>query len=320
MSKDDKFLITPSRCTSSLPSELKGDRYVGEEKLDGSRYMLYLGYDPYDRHKGNTLLSRRPSSIDGKFVDRTFQVPHITAENYGLDGTVIDGEVFLKDFRTTSSIISSNPALAVQKQDDLGLLDYRVFDVPVFRGKDIRQRPLEERRRVLEEVVKRMENPNVVAIEQFFKDFEKWFLKFVNAGGEGIIIKDLELPYGCGWAKWKKSFDVSCIITGYKDGNGKYSGGIGSLTLSVIKDGKLLEVGYASGFDDTLRRKMEKNFKKKYIGKVIDVFAQELSKGNRLRHPTFWRFRDDINAKDCTLEKLKDDFKKKPKNNRWKYE
>jgi len=317
---NDKIVI-PARCTAKLQEDLKKSYFVGEEKLDGSRYVLYLGFDPYDRHEGNTLLSRRISTVDAKFVDRTFQVPHITEQDYGLDGTILDGEVFLNDFKTTSSIISSGPAVAIQKQKELGWLKYRVFDILKFKGKDIRGLSLEKRRKVLEEVVKRMNNKYVEPIEQFFEKFEERFLGFVEDGGEGIIIKDSRQAYGCGWAKWKKSFDVSCIVTGWKPGDekGKYADTIGSLTLSAVQDnGDLIEIGFASGFDDKLRFEMAKNFED-YKGRVVDVFAQEISKNNRLRHPTFHRFRDDMNPEECKLSKVKEDLKKKPiSRNKWR--
>src|SRR5438132_5631164 len=118
-------LYTVSRCEGKLPDDLTRPHLVGEEKLDGSRYALYLGHDPYDKRKGNTLLSRRVSVVTMRHVDRTDGVPHITHKEYiGLEGTVLDGEIFLTgtDFKTTSSIIGSSPIEAIAKQKERGLL------------------------------------------------------------------------------------------------------------------------------------------------------------------------------------------------------
>lgn len=334
----------PARCTDDLPADLTKPYLAAELKLDGSRYDMYLGAgtDPYGRQKApNTLLSRRPSKIDGKLVDKTANLPHITDKVYaGLDGTILDGEIFLtgQDFTSTSSIMLSSPQLARQKQESGGWLDYYVFDVVMFRGIDVSGKPLYERRKILEEIVKRMGNPNVrlmphwraceVVGSGFMTDFkavggdDEWILKkfteVVEKGGEGLIIKDLRQGYGRGWAKMKKSYDVSCVVIGWKPGTGKYIGQIGSLTLGVYVDGKMVEVGYASGFDDTLRKEMSANFKA-FEGRVVDVFAHELSKdkadggGKRLRHATWHRFRDDVNANECTMEKLVEDMSKKTK-------
>lgn len=305
-------LYTPARCTSSLPDNLDKPYLISEPKMDGSRYVLYLGGCPYERQKAvtNTLLSRRPSKSDNKFVDKSLNVPHITGQYYeGLDGTVLDGEIMAENFADTNAIMNSSPGLARQKQDEVGKVRYYAFDIICFRGKDVRGLPLEKRRKVLEEVVRRMHNEHITVIEQFTTNHIEHFNRIVKDGGEGIIVKDLRQGYGCGWSKFKKSTDVSCIVTGYKEGNGKYSGQIGALAISVWDGTKLIEVGFASGFDDKLRGEMTKNFAR-YKGKVVDIFAQEISKDNRLRHPTFHRFRDDYAPNDCTLSKLKSDFKK----------
>lgn len=316
------MLIVPPRCTGELPAELESPHLVSEVKLDGSRYVLYLGYDPYGRRDGSTLLSRRVSTIDHKHVDRTGNIPHIlaTSDYADLVGTVLDGEVFLTDFPTTQGIIGSSPPLAVQKQEAGGWLTYYAFDCPVYRGKDIRGLPLEQRRKVLEAVVAKMANPHVKAIPQWSGDATTHFHRVVTAGGEGVIVKDLRLGYGVGWCKLKKSYEVSAFISGYKPGNGKYAGQIGALALSAYEDdGTAREVGFASGFDDGVRM-LVSAAPKAFIGRVVDVHAQEMSKDGRLRHPTFFRFRDDLDETDCTLSKLRADLARKVKSNRWKGE
>jgi len=309
-------ILIPSRCTAGLPEDFDSEHLIAEEKLDGSRYVLYIGLnvDPYERRAGNTLLSRRVSVVDEKHVDKTDNLPHVTHPPYdGLGGTVLDGEVQASDFSQTNSIMNSSPALAISKQKELGLCTYWAFDVMYFRGKDVRHLPLEKRRKILEEVIKRMGNEHVKAIPQIHENFELKFKEIVARGGEGIILKDKRQAYGVGWAKMKKSYDVSTIITGWKPGKGKYASGIGSIEISVYSAGKLIPIGYASGFDDSLRAQMAKDFDK-YKGKVVDVYTQEMSKPSkehelgRLRHPTFHRLRDDFTATDCTIDKLRKDI------------
>lgn len=309
-------VIIPSRCTDSVPEDLDKPYLVAEEKLDGSRYVLYIGCDPYGRQPMHTLLSRRVSVTDNKHVDKTNNVPHITGLHYaGLEYTVLDGEIMSADFLATNSIMNSSTALAIEKQKSQGWLKYNVFDVMIFRGKDVRGLPLEKRRKILLAIVERMNNEHVQPIEQRQGDLQNYFTEVVGRGGEGLIIKDLRQGYGRGWAKMKKVYDVSCVISGFKPGNGKYSGGIGALALSVYHEGKLVEIGFASGFDDALRMEISKNFAA-FEGRVVDVFAHEIQNSKRsadnpigrLRHPTFNRLRDDVNAKDCTSEKLKADL------------
>lgn len=317
-------LCHPSRCTAKVPDDLEKEYLIAEPKMDGSRYLFYIGCDPYERREGNALLSRRESSADNKYCDKTDNVPHMTLNEYeGLEGTVLDGEIMHKDFLATNSIMNSSRALAIEKQDKLGNLEYFAFDVLFFRGKDLRSMPLSQRRKVLEKVVEKMDNPFIKAIEQFVDNFSEHFKRIVEENGEGIIVKDLRLGYGAGWAKLKRSVDVSCVISGFKEGTNKYKGMVGSLALSVYKDGVLTEVGFASGFDDKLRIDMSKNFDK-YKGRVVEIFAQEIQKidkknpAGRLRHPTFHRMRSDMNPEECTSEKLFEDLKTNIKSKRVK--
>lgn len=307
-------LILPTRCTMRLPKEEDFDQphLVAEEKLDGSRYVLYLGGDPYGRNYGpNTLLSRGISRVDRMHVDKTLNVPHITLKNYnGLQGTVLDGEVFVKEFGVPSGIMNSHHEEAVRRQEEIGLIEFRVWDCMVFQGEDKRHLPLNQRRELLKAAVAKMDCPQVKILPQRKTGFIEWWEAVVRKGGEGLILKDINAPYGQGWAKMKKSFDVTCVVSGKKAGGGKYKDLLGSLEIAVYKDGKLTPVGFASGFSDELRIEMSENFSA-YEGRAVDIFTQEFQK-NRLRHPTFHRFRDDVNPDECTWKKLMEDLENNP--------
>lgn len=310
--------IEPARCEDLPPENLSDPNYVGEMKLDGSRYVLYLGFDPYNRNRAtkHTLLSRRLSTGDKKYVDRSRNVPHITDIIYaGMEGTVLDGEIMASTFLSTNSIMNSSPERAIEKQSSQGRLDFYAFDIIMLCGRDVRGMPYMERRKLLKDVVARLNNPNIKVVQAVQGNLQKYFEKIVSEGGEGIVVKRTDAPYGQGWSKVKKAFDVSCVISGFKEGKGKYSQGqIGSIALSVYEAGKLIEVGFASGFSDKLRKEISLN-PKAFIGRVVDVFAQEMQ-SSRLRHPTFHRLRDDLTPESCTLQKLKDDMTKNAKSGR----
>lgn len=313
-------LVHPSRCTADLPEDLTLAHLVAEPKMDGSRYVMYLGCSPYNEGR-DALLSRRESSVDGKYVNKVENVPHLFADSISdLKDTVLDGEIQADDFLATNSIMNSSPRLAIEKQSKTGNVKYYVFDILYYCGTDVRTKPLSERRKIIEYVVAVLANDDIKVIEQFTteqKDFTALFNKITSEGGEGLIIKDSRRAYGAGWAKMKKSYDISCIITGFKAGTGKYAAGVGSIALSVYdEDGELVEIGFASGFDDRMRADMAKH-PEKYLNRVVDVFAQEIQDSKkskttvgRLRHPTFHRLRDDVTPEDCTAAKMWDDFKK----------
>lgn len=313
--------LHPARCTANLPDDLSNENLVSELKMDGSRYLLYIGCDPYERQETNALLSRRVSTVDQKHVDKTANASHFTFDEYpDLENTVLDGEVFLKDCSTTTSVMGSAPKVALAKQKDIGFVTYWVFDIIFYRGKDLRGHTLAERRVILEHVVAKMGNEYVRPMPQWKTDHEEAFRRVIERGGEGTVVKDLRCGYGISWSKYKHSYDVSCFISGFKPGNGKYSSSIGAIALSVYDDsGNQIEVGFASGFDDSVRGQISEN-PDEWLYKVVDIFAQELSKDGRLRHPTFYRMRPDLDETDCTMTKLKDDIKKNIRGNRKKWE
>lgn len=310
------LLVVPPRCTAELPQVVSTEPLshawtsdlVAEVKLNGERELLYLGFDPYGRRSGTTMLSRQKSKSDGLFGDKTEQVPHITGVDcVELLHTVLDGEVFARDWVYTHSVMGSSPAIAVDNQREEKLVFY-VFDMPYHKGQDIRKLPYDERRKLLTQVVAELGSPWVKVVEQFTGDLDLAFRRITEAGGEGLVIKNRRSGYGQSWAKYKKASDVSVFITGFTEGKKALAGMVGSVEIGVYKDGVVHCIGNVSGFTNALRMDITNN-RKAYLGRVMDVFAFELTRDEQLLNPTFHRFREDVSPEDCTLEKAKADFK-----------
>lgn len=294
--------IPPSRCTGTFREEyLDSPDWVAEPKLDGGRYMLYLDTD------GKVYLySRR----DFPRIDKSANVPHFARAFPALEETVLDGEVMLPNqtkLGDTTGILNSLPAKAIARQQTEGFLRYNVFDILFFCGKDVRQEPLVARRQILEAAVSMMGNPYIVAVPQH-SDKDRLFREILAAGGEGTVLKNLNSPYGVNWVKNKRVADFSVIISGYKPGQGKYADTLGAVAVSVYKDDNLVEVGFASGMTDAERNDIWAH-REEYLGRVIDISAQEVTKDGRMRHPRWLRFRDDVSPETLTFQKLLDDAK-----------
>jgi ATP-dependent DNA ligase len=303
--------LVPPKLDATIPQNLESGNYIAEEKIDGSRYLLYLGFNPYIGADSvdTALLSRKESSITNRYINKTAQVPHLIAPYLSLRGTVLDGECFLIDCKTTSGVMASSPAKALAKQQNLGQMAYYAFDIMFYKGEDVRQLPFARRREILELVVNQMANPYVRTLPQRTKNLQAFFEEVVARGGEGVVIKDLRSAYGAGCSKLKKSYDVSGIVTGYTKGKGSFAHTIGSISVSVYKDGKLVEVANVQGFPLEVREAIGENFEQ-YRGRVVDVYAMEVlppsvkSPCGRLRHAVFHRFREDITPETLTVEKL----------------
>jgi ATP-dependent DNA ligase len=273
---------------------------MAEPKLDGGRYMLYL------EHDGTVhFYSRR----DFPRIDKCDVVPHIARPYPQFRGTILDGEVVLPDqtqLSETTRILNMTPKKAVAEQEKRGKLTYHVFDILFVRGDDVRWQPYHIRRTLLESVISGIANPHIQIIPQS-KDYAQLFTSIIAQGGEGIVLKHIRSSYGMNWIKMKRRHDVSCVVSGFQEGQGKYRNNLGSLRVSVWNDGKLVEVATCSGMTDAERSQIWRH-KERFIGRVVDVFAQSITQDKRLRHPIFHRFRDDYSPRDCTMKKLLSDL------------
>lgn len=318
-------LITPAKAASKGEFDFSKPSWACERKLDGCRFLLYIGYDPYGSDRKFAMLSRRENT-QGLYTDRAAQVPHLAKQYPGLEFTVLDGELMGADLPSTTSILLSNPTLAIQKQQQDGLLQYHAFDCIIYNGTDLRLQPLHKRRKVLEYVISQLANPHIHVVRQIAEgDLDQIFHDYTAQGGEGLILKNLNAAYGQGWIKLKKNYDFSTIVSGFDPGEGKYEGMVGSLLLSVYNDdGELIEIGKTSGFDDSLRAAITAD-PDRYLDIVVDVFAQELTPGTaehplgRLRHASFHRFREDMLPEHCTYQKLRDDLDGQARRNRERF-
>jgi ATP-dependent DNA ligase len=312
--------ITPGKARAVFKENMwTSDRWVGEPKIDGSRYLMHVGVGE------SRFTSRHESKKTGLFVEKSKNIPHLQDlfmnENVDVDlaGCVFDGEIVRGGLLSKSSevtkIMGSLPEKAIQIQQESGYVDYFVFDILFdHEGNDIRGLPYESRRNImlgyLSEIADPKKHLNIIPVER--QDKERFYQEIIAAGGEGVILKDSQAPYAQGWAKVKRHATFDVIITGYeeptkitKKSSGEESasrlydnGWIGALVFGQYFEGKLVNFGSCSGMDDAMREEISLN-KEKYIGKVIEVMCQERLVSGRLRHPRFLRFRPDKNPEEC---------------------
>lgn len=315
----DFISFKPADCNGHYhQSELSEvpELFLIEEKYDGSKYTATF----LDGRVKFT--SRRTSKKTGLPVDRTRNLPHLAVNLHGrLDGTILVGEILApsKSFGDASGTMNCNPEKAVERQERSGWLQYTVFDCLWHKGLDLRNVPLETRRHYAASALNDWQEMGnkclwclALSPTKPAKNAASHFRQVVRKGGEGLMIKDPKAKFGQGVFKCKKAFDLSVICSGFKPGQGKYKGQIGALKFSVITlaDKELVEIGQCSGMTDKDRVDFTKNWKR-YNGAVMDVTCQPpdhpdkfVPGKDRLRHPRFIRFRDDLNGIDCTDKKL----------------
>ena len=164
-------------------------------------------------------------------------------------------------------------------------------------------------------MVREIANPHLIVSKCYTTKKLELYNAIVKRGGEGVVLKHIQSMYGerTKWIKVKKKETWDVIIMGYKkpselsekvDGSisvTRYSdkGWIGALEIGQFVGDKIKSFGTVSGMDETVRGRIS-CYPKDYLGKVIEIEAQERLKSGSFRHPRFVGFRTDKNPKECT--------------------
>jgi DNA ligase-1 len=289
--------------------EMKGIKRL-EPKLDGVRVLLMV--IPSDFGDVTTICFSR----NGKQFDNFGHIEEQVRENWIkiarghqnalINGFVLDGEVIGNTFQELMR--QARRKTDVQADDSV----FNVFDIIPLS--DFREghwnAQLRKRIDILEHIRHVVENmPNVELLPHLMVDLDtaagkdqlmRYAKDNVNAGFEGIMIKELQAPYICkrstDWMKWKPTITVDLEVIGVEEGTGRNLGRLGALVCNGIDDGKEITVNVGSGFSDDDRDNYwtDSNL---IIGRtaeiLCDVITQNQDGTYSLRFPRFVRFRDD---------------------------
>ncbi|AEA46601.1 ATP-dependent DNA ligase [Archaeoglobus veneficus] len=289
-------------------------RVAVEWKFDGTRVQVHWGNGKV------TIYSRRLENV-------TRALPEIVEEikSNVKEGVILDGEVvamkegrpmpfqhILRRFRRKYEVSKMMEKIPIHAQ---------FFDILYCDGKEVIDLPLEERRKLLESVVrssdriwvaKQVVTSDAAVIEQVYNEA-------LNAGHEGAMLKNPKSPYipgkrGKHWLKLKPVMEtLDLVVIGGEWGEGKRSHVISSYEIACLDPttGKLLPVGkVATGFTDEELEEFTELFRplieyeegKKIVLQpkyVFEVAYQEIQKspkyesGYALRFPRFVRLRED---------------------------
>lgn len=240
-------IMRPMYAVAESPEKLEtrwnDPNYVMELKLDGIREICY-----WDNVR-NRFFGRRISVKDGKPVEKTDNLPALRDFKIpAFQDCVFDGEIVsphtpttgVSDFKIVESIMGSKPERATALQEEHGLLKYMVFDILIYKGKDVTALPLKERRTLLVELFGEagfdagMVNPYpIVLLPQFAGDgqiLRALAREYFRAGCEGVILKDINASYRQDkrpanvWIKVKKIDTEDVVIIGSEPASIEYTG------------------------------------------------------------------------------------------------
>ena len=130
-----------------------------------------------------------------------------------------------------------------------------------------------------------------------FKQYNK---DAIEAGYEGIMIKDVDAVYECkrsaSWLKMKPFIEVSLTVTAVEEGTGKNVGRLGALICEGEDDGKKIQVNVGSGLTDDQRAEFWSD-QQALLGQIVEIRADAATRNQdsedvwSLRFPRFLRFR-----------------------------
>ena len=263
------------------PKDWNGQPYNFQQvKMDGHRLTLIKEKNEL------SAFGRKPLNVSHKLQEYGW---YMNFKEYIPNGTVLDGEVYVKG--GTSSDVSTHLA------SKHGKLLFSTFAVPYWGFIDYKMATLNSVENILW-------NATGNELTEYFEynwtgnsDREGILKEAEDLGVEGFVLK--QWNYSC-WYKIKPTRTIDCFVTGYKDGEGKYLGGVGALKVSVLVDGESQEIALVSGMDDATRWNIDEV---NNMFRVCEVEYQRWGSRGRLIHPRFLRWRDDKPREECILER-----------------
>lgn len=297
--------------------------FLHEIKWDGARVLAHL-----DGDGGQVLRSRSGADV-------TVSYPELADLATRVDGpTVLDGEVVVLDERGAASFSRLQPRLQlrdptrVRRAAATSPVLYVVFDVLVCRGGPVMDRPVEDRRAMLEELGL---HGGRIQVPPATDDVRELLEVAAARGDEGVVSKRLGSTYRPGarsndWVKLPFAHRRDVVVGAWRPEGGERSDGTSSSRVGAVvvgaydEEGRLQELGaVGSGLAGRAGAEVqgrlvpadESPFATQLAAKdarfvvpnlVGTVRHRGLTGEGRLRQPVWLGLRDDIAPDDVRLD------------------
>lgn len=301
--------FTPPMLATLTQEVFSDPDFIYETKWDGYRALARIS------GKDVRLTSRNNVSFNLKY-------PAVVEALSFIRGRVIlDGEIVV--FNENS--VPSFQLLQDFPRDNVGDIKYYVFDILYLNGRDLRELPLIDRKKILSRVVR--EN-SVLKLSSFIEEQgQELFNLAKKKGYEGIIAKKKNSIYvgrrSSDWQKIKNIWEQEALICGYTEPLGSREG-FGALVLGVYDKGKLKYVGHTGGgFDEKKIREIKARLEPLTITQspfedvprtntpvtwvkpklIAEIKFAQWTNDKKMRQPVFVALRSDKEPSEVTFEK-----------------
>jgi len=306
------MLASPVETAQEAFDRMGAGKVWTEEKYDGVRCQLH--------HAGG-----RVEMFSRDLKETTAAFPELAESAPGLKHDVLfDGEVLahrdgrvLRFFELQRRLGRKVVDAGLRREVPVALV---IFDILWLDGRALLDKPLRERRRLLEGLEVR--HPFLLArVEEATRpeDLDRIFAETRERGNEGLMLKDPASAYtpgrrGLAWLKLKRPLaTLDVVVTAVEWGHGKRHGVLSDYTFAVMdtQAGRLVNVGKAyTGLTDAEIADMTKKFLELTVEDhghvrlvrpvvVLEVAFDSIQHSNRhlsgyaLRFPRIVRIRDD---------------------------
>jgi bifunctional non-homologous end joining protein LigD len=298
-----------------------GKSWLYEVKWDGVRGLCFI------ENNELKILSR-----SGKRCEQQYPELSVLPRQVKASQAILDGEIAVLDDKGRSSFSLIQPRISVTDANSVAHLSRStpvnlfLFDLLYLDGYDLRGVPLEERKRLLAELVTPSDR---VHVSDFFTVDGDAMLEAARANGlEGIVAKARGSRYegrrSRDWIKVKVVSSGDFVIGGFTHGERDY---FSSLVLGLYDGQKLTHAGQVgTGFNEKslkeIYSKLEPLITKKspFTGTVkalrdvtwvqpelvAEIKYLEFTPDGLLRAPVFLALRSDKDPKECVRESEED--------------
>lgn len=297
-----------------------GNEWLYETKYDGFRCILEWDKEP--------LLKSR----NGKLLNNMF--PEIISFCHEIYGKIkpflpltMDGELvhLVNNFQSDFSKVQLRGRMknidTIKNNAELFTCHYVVFDLLIYKGKDLTKLPLTKRKQQMSRLFNKVKLPvsinyqdtNRLQAINVYEDSPLLWDRIVTNNGEGLIAKQTKSTWNSAertnkWLKIKNWRYISIILTKYDKSNGFFHGVVyqnGLLVEVVTFRHGLSEVELATLITlfQTKGTQLSNNIWELEPSICVEIACIEFD-GKKLREPRFHLFKLNTDIQDCSWEQM----------------
>ena len=179
-----------------------------------------------------------------------------------------------------------------------------VFDCVMTKEKDIRDLPYQDRYLQAASIVNQCGSRKLHLIPAIEAKRAKLVVDHLKATHqfEGIVRRSQLDNYFVAIERWKYDIIDDFVVLGFKQGAGRLSNTLGSISVGKFNGVEFVVLMDVSGGLDDSNRDHVWNNKNDYLYSVVSIKGKARFESGAFRHPTIIAFRDDKQPVECLLD------------------